>query len=646
MQEKRSSESGRAFSHFIRDLILILVGIGVFFLAMHLVGRALFGNSEADEIMRELSERAMDISTHMATRQQGEVQDKTAQGYPLTVYITESNFFEIVLDEVPRDLCKSLQDRWGNHITSIYVNGRLREEEEIPCHRQNQIGFEFNQNLNNRISDADKPVKKHCRSSADCDLCSDCRKGMCQSQCSAGKTCALNLNGQGVCCPMDQFDNPVCCAYTDEDTCCWGGGRCCPKDKPIRLKDGTCVSCYDQKVFAIGSPLSVEACLKVCPNREDFGTDELCMLPMCAQNQFTDRNGNCVDCLAGGSFETSEKECRRCPERGYRVGRCSLACPARSIMNEAGVCETCDSLGVITVEKGEQCQAKCPNRENVNDRCVLKTCPKGFVKNQEGGCLSCSEKGALMGVSAEMCAMCPNREMVENQCVLKCSSHSFRDVNGRCVDCADPNAIPVSPGECQRCPNRLALQNYCFSDCGRGQFRDQLGACHSCSDFESYPIQQSVSCAVCSNRSVMLSQQGEKMQAYCRLNACPLDYFADKSGGCHDCFDEQAIQFTSQEECEKCSNRFWSVNGQTCFLKQVCKPGEVLDSDGQCQACRSDVESFSVAGHSQVCDSCSNRYVYGTWCRLCPTQIQSLKTREGCLKCGGKWDNRVAQCRP
>jgi hypothetical protein len=522
----------------------------------------------------------------------------------------------------------------------------LREEGKLPCQRQNQIGFEFNRNLDNRISDADKPPKKHCLSNADCDLCSDCRKGMCQSQCSAGKICALNLNGQGVCCPTDQYNEPVCCAYTDAESCCWGGAQCCPKDKPIRLRDGTCVSCYDKRVFAVGLPMSVEACLKVCPNREDFGADELCMLPMCAGGQFTDRKGECIDCATGGAFDTSEKECRKCPDRVYENGKCFLACPEQTIMNAAGVCEACDMTDAIVAGKGQACRIKCPNRENINGQCILKACPKGFASNQIGACLACDKAEGMADVSAAECAKCPNREMVGNQCVLKCRSDSFRDINGRCVDCANPNAVPVLPGECQRCPKRLALQNYCFAECGQGQFRDQFGVCHTCSDLGSYPIKQSFSCAVCSSRSVLLYQSAGKTQSYCRPNVCPIDYFSDKLGGCHDCFDKAAVQLTSREECEKCSNRFWSVKEQTCFLKTVCKSGEVLDSDGQCRGCGPNEGSFSVVGRPQVCDICPNRYVYGPWCRVCPGRVQTLKTRDGCIKCGGKWDNRIAQCHP
>ena len=644
MNQNQQAESGRIFAHLVRDLVLITMGIGVLIFALQLLGRALFGDSVSDEIMQEISERAMDISTHMASQQ--EAGGQTKQGYPFTVYITEDDFFEIVLENVPRDICDNLQDRWGNHVTSIYVNGILRREKEIPCQKQNQIGFEFNQNLDNRISDADKPTKKHCRSNADCDGCSVCRKGMCQSQCPAGKTCAVSMNGQGVCCPEDQFNQPVCCAYTDEESCCWGSDNCCPKERPIRLKDGTCVGCFDKTVFAVGTPLSVETCLKLCPNREDFGADELCMLPICRKGQFTNRQGECVDCHAGGAFDTSEKECLRCSGRVYQRGKCTLSCPEQSVMNENGLCESCDSVENIAVGQNGACQERCPNRENVGGQCVLKICPKGFVKNKSGACMACDEAAALPNMTAEMCHACPNREMLGEVCVLKCDAGSFRNINGQCVDCANPKAIPVNPGECLRCPNRLALQNYCFAECGRGQFRDQWGECHECSDFGSYPIKQSLSCAVCSDRSVLLYQNGQKGQAYCRPTACPIDYFSDRLGACHDCFDKAAVRLTRREECEKCPNRFWSVNEQTCFFKSVCKPGDVLDSDGTCQSCDPENGPFSVAGRINVCDSCPNRYVYGAWCRTCPADVRTLKTKEGCIKCGGKWDNRIALCMP
>ena len=650
MKENRYTDSGRIFVQQIRDLIVISGVIGVVLLLVCWLGRGIFGDTAVENLVHELSERAMDVSMKLSRKQENIpfplIQDTTKQGYPLSVYVTDNHFFEIVLENVPSVICKSLQARHGAQVTSVYVNGILRQGEDIPCQKSNQIGFEFQNDLSEGVSDSDKPRRNHCQSNADCDLCSVCQNGMCHSKCSNGEACGMNLNGQGVCCSGKQFDNPMCCSYMNADSCCWGSGKCCPKNKPIRLRDGTCTDCYDTQIFAVGVPASVETCLKLCPNREAFGADELCMLPVCGQNQFTDRSGNCVNCLEGGTIVTSQKECQRCPNRTYENGKCLLPCPKGTVSDKNGSCHKCDSLTAVVMKNRGECPVLCSNREDVKGRCALKTCPAGFIRNAIGDCLSCGNQNALDYVDENVCLQCPGREMVSNQCVKSCPIQSFRDVNGRCVSCFDPEAVPVLPGECQRCPNRLALKQYCFADCGQGKFRDKLGVCRSCLDFRSYPVDRSFSCAVCPNRSILLYQNEGKDQSYCRPQSCPINYFTDRFGGCHDCFDKEVVRQTDRHECEKCLNRFWSANENTCLLKKRCPVGQILDSDGHCQACSTNIDSFPVAGRTRVCDSCPNRYVYGTWCRLCPSRIQALKTKEGCLKCGGKWDNRIARCQP
>ena len=70
----------------------------------------------------------------------------------------------------------------------------------------------------------------------------------------------------------------------------------------------------------------------------------------------------------------------------------------------------------------------------------------------------------------------------------------------------------------------------------------------------------------------------------------------------------------------------------------------MTDAFGRCHACDEDVEVISVNGYESQCRKCAQRYLFGYWCRRCPADVQTLKTRSGCEKCSGLWDNRVGTC--
>ena len=64
------------------------------------------------------------------------------------------------------------------------------------------------------------------------------------------------------------------------------------------------------------------------------------------------------------------------------------------------------------VTTSEEC-SKCPNREIINNVCVLKTCPSGYIRDVQGRCFPCSSTEPLWGFSSSECAKCPNRAFDE-----------------------------------------------------------------------------------------------------------------------------------------------------------------------------------------------------------------------------------------
>lgn len=650
MGKNKSFESGKTLLGIVRvagwiSLTLIILGIGV-----HFFFRTLFMDSAVEDTIKELTSRAISASSQLIAGKReissAEFGNMTRQGYTAYAYPVEGNFFEISLLNVSRAVCEQLQKGRWTQPTSIYINGALSNPNVEQCEKFNHMSFEFSRDLGENVSNADKPRKQHCQSDADCSGCSVCQNGMCYSGCSAGESCGMNLKGRAVCCSNHDYADPFCCPYTEDESCCWGRNNCCPKEKPISLADGTCVDCYDTRVFALGDPPDLQTCLTICPNRVPFGSDELCMLPICTADQFMSRDGSCTSCQETGYIPTSEQECRRCPNRKYTNGRCGLPCPADTIQDQSGACIPCQANDAVIPDNPNDCTQACRDRHMEGNKCVLNMCPINFIPNKDGVCVSCDEPGALFGVDPDICAECITRTMAYDACVVACEPGMMRRADGQCVSCNTNEAVPVPAGslECSRCPDRMSLNNYCFATCSAGQFRDAFGACRSCQDLNSYPVTQTASCAVCPNRAVLLNQDSGKNQPYCTPQYCPMDYFADMLGSCHDCFVKDPITKTDKAECEQCPNRFWSPLNNTCFLKPTCAPGDLIDSNGQCQSCQSDREVLSVIGRPNACDACPDRYVFGNWCRRCPTDLKTLATRDGCQKCGGDWDNRIALC--
>ena len=650
MRQEKLNESGTTLMDIVKMLGWIALTAAVLGVGVHFFNRTLFGDSATEDTIKELSSRAISISTQLISGQDKIILDEygalTRQGFTASAYTTAEGFFEISLLNVSKSVCRSLQSGRWRQPSSIYINGALADPNKVQCRKLNHMSFEFSRDLNEHISNADKPRAQHCQSDSDCAGCSVCQNGRCYSGCTTGEKCGKTLKGRDVCCSEKEYDDPFCCPYTEDGNCCWGRGQCCPLESPILLSDGTCTDCYDTRVFAVGEPPDIQSCLTLCPNRVSFGSGGLCMLPVCMQNQFMSREDGCMSCDAVGSVATSAQECARCPNRVYARGLCGLACPESSIMDKSGACVSCETTEVLYPQEANTCAQTCPNRKQNGKACVLSACPDGTIPDKTGACLSCDTPTAIFGASAETCALCPNRTMAYEACVPACEPGTFRASDGRCVSCNADEAYPVPRGstECMNCPSRLALENYCFSACRPGQFRDAFGACHSCYDLGSYPVVETSACGVCSNRSILLRRQDNTHQAYCIPQYCPIDYFADTLGTCHDCFQTTPVEQTTQEECEKCPNRMWSPLHDTCFLRPTCAPNEVIDSEGKCRSCQSDEEIFSVLGQESTCNMCPGRYVFGYWCRRCPADVTTLTTKDGCQKCGGNWDNRIAQC--
>lgn len=652
----KTNESGKTLLEVIRILMTTSGIILLLFFGIRWGYRQLMYYQQGSDTISELSKRAVLFSGQMLSGKTSATQEEfgafTKQGYGATVQLIDDSFFEIALIGVPAPVCRRIiKTKWTIPV-AIYINTILADNNPDLCgdsQSLNKMSFEFNRELRSHMSNADKPRNRHCLNDNDCDGgCQTCQAGLCRSACPRGESCATTLNGDKICCADKNITEGICCSFIDEGECCFDRNKCCPMETPLWQEGGFCTDCYSTDVIALGSPPSADICQKVCPDRVPFGSDGLCMLPICGSNQLTGRLGGCVSCDLPGGIPTSASECAKCSGRVFRNGLCQKPCPLDTVMDERGRCRPCSDTAAFTPDMAGMCSKTCPGRIMKDERCVLKTCPPGFTPDEYGSCLDCNTDETLPNVSAADCMRCPGRHIVGLQgCVKKCPDGQFQAQNGLCHSCDDPLAIDVfgAKDECLKCPDRLMLGDYCFALCGPNQFRDANGACRNCSDMDSYPVPDSNSCLICPNRRIVLIHTQETNKMYCAPQHCPFNYFIGKTGACYDCFGEPTIvSGISELSCRQCANRIFSPVNATCLIPQNCQPSDVLDTHGACHACDSDEEAFQIDGHLQECDKCANRYLYGYWCRKCPQDVTSLNNKAACMKCGGAWDNRIARC--
>ena len=139
-------------------------------------------------------------------------------------------------------------------------------------------------------------------------------------------------------------------------------------------------------------------------------------------------------------------------------GKCMLTTCPQGHFRGWGDCISCDDLGKF---RSTECN-RCPNRIEMDNLCVLKDCPDGFIHNDLNDvCVSCDDE---VSINSFDCDHCPNRLQKGEKCILKeCPDGYFHnDNNGDCVPCHDERVVHSS--DCERCSNREYKDGYCFPE--------------------------------------------------------------------------------------------------------------------------------------------------------------------------------------
>ncbi len=176
-----------------------------------------------------------------------------------------------------------------------------------------------------------------------------------------------------------------------------------------------------------------------------------------------------------------------------------------------------------------------------------------------------------------------------------------------------------------------SMGNCCSPD---KPLRDSNGVCFACDEYGKVDVTDlHDNCSICPER--FLSNN------YCMF--CNKDEFANRDGNCITC-DETNYIYTTETECNKCSNRTFGFFGNNKCMLTCDMPGtftdgkKIYDRDGMCFSC--DYEkpiSFVLHDTPSSCESvCPNRKLFEQYCILppqCTSQAPLWNKKQECVAC-------------
>lgn len=165
---------------------------------------------------------------------------------------------------------------------------------------------------------------------------------------AADRELLLKMYKAGICKKLSEFP-PV-------------NSKGCPNNKPLMGWDDECHTCEETEKIHLKNE---DDCAKVCngthgrSKRVRKSWD--CALESCPKDKpLNDGWGNCYSCDYDSPVD--DDNCSLCPNRRVKNGECIIAdCTNRPLVDENGVCHSCNTEEEISMEKGK-CTSICPNR--------------------------------------------------------------------------------------------------------------------------------------------------------------------------------------------------------------------------------------------------------------------------------------------
>ncbi|MBE6454917.1 MAG: hypothetical protein E7014_00480 [Alphaproteobacteria bacterium] len=700
------------------EMLGVLAVIGVLSVAGILGYKFAINKYIANETMYELNIRATDISQRMekliSINHAGEIDMEMGpvmrMGYPITARMSPqyTDYFEIFISDVPSDICKLLlQSQWQAPY-SIFIGITEYEASIDICSQAEKVelAYEFYKDIQinpEEIDEDEKHKTARCIYDSNC-KCGRCKDNICVSDCFSDEECVKDYGdlSKMICCNKNLIRNGYCCASITEDgKCCDEKGQCCPDDKPIMMKDGSCQSCTTTTVLSVADMKT--DCLSMCPSRIVYKGryENRCILPCgidgtpTAGKPIPDSWGNCKACSDTTEFiymsdkYTSTEYSQWCDnacfvdpyQRVTNGSACAFLCPEGQMRDENGKCVDCDSPTTIPLSyNGGKCKEICGDRKvggTDNKYCILDECPEKTIRMKNGSCMSCdTTDNPYVGDLDEDCeTACPNRiyykGRYEDRCTLPC---------GVAGTPTEGKPIPDSWGACKTCDNtteflamsdkytsteykkwcddactiapykRVTNGSSCALLCPTGQMRDANGKCVDCNSPSTIPLSYNGGkCKeICGDRKV-----GGTDNKYCILDECPAETIRMKSGACTSCTSTSNIAVADlAEDCETaCPNRIYYKGcyedrcNLPCGVDGTSTEGKPLtDCWGTCYPCD---KTGALAITTRIADTkgrcetmCPNRDLIGTnQCtfRECPAGFFA-DTFDKCYPCDSALD--------
>ncbi len=595
------------------EMLGVLAIIGVLSIAAVAGYRFALLKFRANEVTNELNMRAINVSAQMLNT--GTVYEKNeliedgfgdtlTVGFPVETAISDRNtdYFEILVSDIPADLCRQILRDYENPIM-IFVNNVRYNADTTICDDEtqnalNDMGFIYKNDLGTH------------------EACSE--KGYFDEedfQCHCSGNTYLDIYTNDCLCPAGHIWS------AGEGTCI---ESICPEGEFETSKNG-CVPCSDETNYTIATDQQKAICL-ACGNREayTFNTQTYCynLKPACVSGTtFRQLGGTCISCTA----------------TAHRV----------YVPNTTDAINSCNA---------------CPNRMYDSSQCIIKTCLPGYFLASDK-CYDCNTPDTVSMSNAtyqNSCLACGNRSIINNTCVkTTCSTGEFMGADGKCYACDQPKKIAVNAGSgctdtaCERVEVTSDGKTYCqIADCPTdGTYVNVDGSCYPCAG--STPFQSTKEqCDQClSPQRLWLGTENAdgtaigKCMTKCKMGVSYPHASATLCYGCAGSYDGSGYLGTSataREYCEACGNY---LDGEWCVRPNSCVRGSEfrrkVSGYSFCATCDL-VEKINIgttAVHRDMCSACTTkpRFWIGEYCYRCDSpetpDVTSTDEEKSCRTC-------------
>ena len=442
---------------------------------------------------------------------------------------------------------------------------------------------------------------------------------------------------------------------------CYYVETCTAQELILQISDTT-ISCpYGSKITVVGfngylhCPLSPEFCSNL-PCKNMCSGKGQCIEGLCKCHNRWSGDDCSLDCGATCQYCADDKKCIICADGYFMVSSNCVPCDAncRTCQDNSVKCTGC-FRGFELVD--ESCKRNCiENCASCDSPCTR--CDEGFFL-KTGVCRKCSGNCRKCGDSAEQCLECfEGLVLVGKKCRLPCPIG--------CTECKYPcpsclNGYYLKDGECGYCDNLCATcstsPSICSScwpgfvltglTCTQACKEHCLTCDEPCSKCEDNFFVSNGECKPCS-KSCQTCSELETLCTSCKVGSKLIGASCES-----ECIDNCE---TCKFPCSKCSNGFYSEQGQCFKCNANCKTCTTFST--RCDSC---LEGYglinsacekSCMDHCLSCDSpCSicetNYYLYNGVCIRCDPACRTCNDLgpDHCLECAIGYHKENGVCK-